>query len=272
VERAEPNLIQNLEANVHQLQREVDELRSEKEHYVQELVLKNKLIVDLNKIITDQETFVYMISHDLKGSFANMLSLLSLSDISEGQVEVCEILPIFRRAVQRVNQSIEEISQVASLEDSSLVLEDLDLQEVLNEVLDQLRLENSFSRERVIIKLDIQKVFSLKKYLKSIFFNLINNAIKYQSPERDLIIEVKSFVENQNVILSVEDNGIGIKEEHFPHLFTKFNRLAQGNVKGLGLGLYLVQQMVKNLEGEIKVESEFGNGSKFQITLKNALQ
>ncbi|MBQ2163089.1 MAG: ATP-binding protein, partial [Muribaculaceae bacterium] len=108
-------------------------------------------------------------------------------------------------------------------------------------------------------------------HFTNVIFNLLDNAIKYR--REDVAPQLKVTTSNpddNHVIITVEDNGIGIKREDLKKIFEKFYRVSTGNrhdVKGFGLGLAYVHKMITLFGGTIKAESEMGKGSKFIITL-----
>jgi signal transduction histidine kinase len=124
----------------------------------------------------------------------------------------------------------------------------------------------------VLIKTDFQ-VYQLlfsKKNFRSILFNLISNALKFRSPERDCIIDIWTRLEEPYVKLTVKDNGVGIHERHHEQLFSMFKRF-HDHVDGTGIGLYMVKRMVENAGGKIEVESKEGVGTEFDLFLKAAV-
>jgi two-component system phosphate regulon sensor histidine kinase PhoR len=97
----------------------------------------------------------------------------------------------------------------------------------------------------------------------------MDNAVKYRS-ERDLVLTVHTWNEKDNIMISIQDNGIGIKKDNLKRVFERFYRVPTGNVhdvKGFGLGLAYVQKIVQNHNGTIRAESEVNMGTKFIISL-----
>ena len=98
----------------------------------------------------------------------------------------------------------------------------------------------------------------------------MDNAVKYKKEGEPLVLEVHTWNADGRLMLSVKDNGIGIKKENLKKVFDKFYRVHTGNVhnvKGFGLGLAYVKKIVDLHKGEIKVESVYGKGTKFTISL-----
>ena len=113
-------------------------------------------------------------------------------------------------------------------------------------------------------------VFVDEMHFTNVIFNLMDNAVKYKAPDRDLQLFVSTYNESGRMVIAIEDNGIGIKRDDLKKIFDKFYRVHTGNrhdVKGFGLGLAYVHNVVKALGGTIHAESELGKGTKFIISL-----
>ena len=106
-----------------------------------------------------------------------------------------------------------------------------------------------------------------KKNFRSILYNLISNAIKFQSPDLPCIINIKTRLEEPYVLLSVKDNGLGMNERQQEQLFTMFKRF-HDHVEGTGVGLFMVNRIVENAGGKIEVESQEGSGTEFKVYFK----
>ena len=114
-------------------------------------------------------------------------------------------------------------------------------------------------------------VFVDEMHFTNVIFNLMDNAVKYKAENRDLHLVVTTRNESDSkLVISIADNGIGIKREDLKKIFEKFYRVHTGNrhdVKGFGLGLAYVHNVIKALGGSIHAESEYGKGTTFVITL-----
>jgi signal transduction histidine kinase len=107
------------------------------------------------------------------------------------------------------------------------------------------------------------RVFS-EKNLRSILYNLLSNALKYHHPDRSPQIRITCAAEGDELVLTVQDNGLGVKELQLKHLFQLFQRL-HTHVEGSGLGLYMVKKIVENAGGTIDVQSQVDVGTTFTI-------
>ena len=113
-------------------------------------------------------------------------------------------------------------------------------------------------------------IFVDEMHFTNVIFNLMDNAVKYKNPETDLHLLVTTENKDGKVVVTIADNGIGIKKEDLKKIFEKFYRVHTGNrhdVKGFGLGLAYVKNVITNLDGSIYAESDYGIGTKFIITL-----
>ena len=108
-------------------------------------------------------------------------------------------------------------------------------------------------------------------HFTNVIFNLLDNAVKYRREDEPLRLTVSTAdVGGDKLEIRISDNGIGIKREDLKKIFEKFYRVSTGNrhdVKGFGLGLAYVHKMVRELNGTIRAESDFGHGTTFIINL-----
>jgi signal transduction histidine kinase len=113
----------------------------------------------------------------------------------------------------------------------------------------------------------VEQIEYARKNLRSILYNLVANAIKYRSPERPPRIVIQTRQLPHYVLLTVEDNGLGIASHQQHKLFTMFQRL-HTHVEGTGIGLYIIKRIIENNGGRIEVDSEEGKGTTFHVFFK----
>ena len=131
-------------------------------------------------------------------------------------------------------------------------------------------MEHTGGRINTLVEAENSKIYVDEIHFSNVIHNLMDNAVKYKKEEGPLILEVHTWNADGKLMLSIQDNGIGIKKENLKKVFEKFYRVHTGNVhnvKGFGLGLAYVKKIVDLHKGEIKVESTYGKGTKFTIAL-----
>ncbi|RDV14575.1 PAS domain-containing sensor histidine kinase [Pontibacter diazotrophicus] len=233
---------------------------------------KNK---ELQKINHDLDNFVYTASHDLRSPIANIEALTKLlkEELTESDclsTETDEILQRVLTSISRFKSTIEDLTVVSRLQNDvseGLTDEIINIKEVYEDIIADLGYPTELNVCFIQTDFKVYQLRFSKKNLRSILYNLISNAIKFQSPERDCIIKIHTQLEEPYVVLSVEDNGVGIDELHHEHLFTMFKRFHE-HVEGTGIGLFMVKRIVENAGGKIEVESKKGIGTEFKIYFK----
>lgn len=226
---------------------------------------------DLYKRNKELEQFGYIVSHNLRSPVANILGIANLLEIDKDDPETVKICTKdLKTSITRLDSVIKDLSKILSMTDGSKILdiENIDVTELLGNVITDLNGAIKNSEANIQIPHQACLLFSHKAYLYSIFFNLINNSIKYRSDCKP-IITVTITVEGELVIMKFSDNGIGIDLiKHANDLFKPYKRF-NNTLEGKGLGLFLVKNHVEVLNGTITIESAPGKGSTFIITLPN---
>ena len=133
-----------------------------------------------------------------------------------------------------------------------------------------LRVEHTGGKIYTEIEAIDSAIYVDEVHFQNVINNLLDNAVKYRKPDQPIDIYLKTWNDDQHLYLSIRDTGIGIKKENLKKVFDKFYRVHTGNVhdvKGFGLGLAYVKKIVDLHQGEIKVDSEYGKGTKVTIKL-----
>jgi len=235
-----------------------------------EITQRVKVLRELEKVITDHEILLDTISHDIKTPLTSLvLAFKVIKNIPAENVEdIQNLLQIQEQSVLKMQSLIQELTDTREQEHKYKSEEELlDFKSIIEDV--RLTLNDNIIEAHAAVKSEIhvpEITFSRHK-LRSIIYNLVSNAIKYKSPHRTPEILIKTERENNSVVISVKDNGIGIEKTEQEAVFSKYFRI-KGDVEGSGIGLYLVQQHVKYAGGKIILESEPGKGSTFKVYLK----
>ena len=171
--------------------------------------------------------------------------------------------------VKQLERLIGELLDVSRIQAGRLeyVQEPVDLEALLSEVVEAM--QQMSKTHAIVVRGAAPHMLIGDKYrLEQVFVNLISNAIKYSPSARTVEIDVSASTET--VTISVHDHGIGIPQEQHEKIFERFYRasdLSQRAVPGLGLGLYIVAEILRHHGGTVRIESDIGHGSTFHVTL-----
>ncbi len=232
---------------------------------------RNRFIEELQSRNQSLSQFSQVVSHQLRSPVANILGLTSLFELPGVDEETkAEVVGKLGTAANNLDFIIKDLNKVLALrEPFGLEGENLLFEEVFARVLQELK--GPLKEKKVEIRYDFKDaplVFAVKPYLNDILKNLLSNSIKFRSADTPAVVEVYSKAEENWVVLTVKDNGIGFDfEKHKMNVFGLYKRFHVDR-GGRGLGLYLVKTQVEALGGKIKVESKPGEGSIFEVFLK----
>ncbi len=215
------------------------------------------------------DNFVYKVSHDLRAPLSSVLGLVNLASL-KGNTDNLE--DYIQRIGQKVKQLDHFISDVLSHSKNlklELKVEKINLQELIDKTfadLNYLKGANEIVRE---ITIDGKEFYSDPWRMGEIFRNLISNAIKYRDfTKTDSHIRISIKMASDRATILFEDNGIGISKVNLNKIFDMFYRASEQS-DGSGLGLYIVKNAVDKLGGILKVTSEIGKGTSFELKLPN---
>jgi PAS domain S-box-containing protein len=225
-----------------------------------------EVIIQRNKNL---EQFSYIISHNLRLPVANILGLTSLlkEDIndSESMDYINNSILISANKLDEVIKDLNDILQVRN--NVTEIKELVNLTNLASDI--YLSIDTLIKKENTRITWDFSEapeITTIKSYLYSIFYNLISNSLKYRQIHVPLLIEIKSQLINNKIILLFKDNGIGIdltKQSNM--VFGLYKRFHTDHAEGKGIGLFMVKTQVETIGGSISVKSEVNKGTEFRI-------
>jgi PAS domain S-box-containing protein len=236
----------------------------------EEIEHKNNQLLRINN---DLDNFIYTASHDLKAPISNIeglvnaLNSLLQKDKPEG---IPKLIQMIYTSIEKFKNTIKDLTEVAKVQnDLEEDLSHITIKEIVDEVKINIKQDIVFANAVFIEDFSsAPSIYFSRKNLRSILYNLISNAIKYRSPERDPVVEIKtSRPDSSTLLLSIKDNGLGIKKEDHAKIFTMFKRLHL-HVEGTGIGMSIVKKIVDNNGGRIELESKENEGTWFKIYLR----
>lgn len=226
----------------------------------------------LNNIKND---FVNNMTHELKTPISSIsLASQMLQDPGVGKTPetLKHISNVIRDETKRLSFMVEKVLQMAIFEKekSLLKVREVHINGLINEITNNFSLKVTNKGGKITTKTNAQQDLALvdEVHFTNVIFNLMDNALKYS--DKDLLLTVETWNEKDKLMISIEDNGIGIHKDDQKRIFEKFYRVSTGNlhnVKGFGLGLAYVKKIINEHGGSIKVESELNIGTKFTITI-----
>lgn len=272
VKEQQPKEIPNTEFQLDEVD-SIDRLEEEIKKLAQE---RNKELEQTRNLDSYRKEFLGNVSHELKTPIFNIqgyVSTLIDGGINDPSINV-EYLKRADKSVDRMIQIIDDLETISQLEVGTLELdpEVYDIAQQIKDIIDALE----FQASRQNIKLQLAKKYDKailvkadKFRIRQVLVNLITNSIKYGKENGKTTISLNLF--DEQVIVEVKDNGIGIDEKHLPRLFERFYRVDKGRSReqgGTGLGLAIVKHIIEGHGETIDVISKVNEGTTISFTLK----
>jgi len=227
----------------------------------------------LSNLKTD---FINNMTHELKTPLSTITvagKTLEMPQIRSNDAKILETAKLIGKQSVHLNQLINMILEISMWERTQFQLDKktVEIEEIMNDVVDSFK-SGGGNNATIIKKYNFSgaKVDLDVVYFTTLLNNLLSNAVKYS--DKDPVIDIEGFTEENSICIKVSDNGIGINRVDQKHIFDKFYRASTGNIhkfKGLGLGLYYVKKIAEAHGGDVSVSSKPGKGSTFTVTLPN---
>jgi signal transduction histidine kinase len=231
----------------------------------QQLYIK---ISELEKTNDELNRFVYSTSHDLRSPLASIMGIVNLAKMEDSVQDPNNYLSMIETCVNRMDVFILKIIEYYKSIRVDEQYELVDFKQILQESIELCRMQNTKIQFELVVEQPVQFKGDVFR-ISVIANNLISNAVKYQKPnEPTPMVKLNVWVDEQKAIIKIEDNGIGILDQHLNNIFKMFFR-SSNNVTGLGIGLYIVKEALTRIGGEISVHSVYGEGTTFELVIPN---
>ncbi len=266
----------DLEPSVNAIGIVVIDLTEKKKH--EEALIKNQeelegKINELNRINSNLEEFIHVISHDLKEPLRKIVMHSSKIDGAYLTEIDARSMDIIKLSVLRLNSLVDDLVQYSSHTAQEEHTE-INLTAVISEVIEDL--EVIITEKKADIKMgELPVIKASRVQMRQLFSNLISNAIKYCKADKPPLIQIykadnlDAEIPNQNskfVKIQIKDNGIGMESSHLLKIFTIFQRLhGRNEYSGNGIGLAICKKIMQNHSGNITVESTLNEGTVFNL-------
>ncbi|WP_282068046.1 sensor histidine kinase [Olleya namhaensis] len=226
-------------------------------------------------VITDQnnklKSFAHIVSHNLKQHAGNFESILKFHEEADSDAEKQEMVRHLRTVSKSLSKTLNSLSQIVTLQSKESIRDkNIKIGKEVNAVIEELTF--IISESSTIIYNNVRSncnVYFSASYLHSILQNLITNAIKYKHPDRNPVITIDSDCIDDDLELTISDNGKGIDLEKFGKDIFGLYKTFHHNEDAEGVGLYLVKNQVEAFGGTISIDSKIDVGTTFKIRIPN---
>lgn len=253
---------------------------------------------DLRRANQEIQRFAYIVTHDLRAPLVNIMGFLSEFDTSlkpvtryvladgeslpedvirEARLAVEEDIPeaigFIRSSTRKMDQLINAILKISRDGQRKLQPEKVDIETLLSSLSETVRHQINANGGEIEVDTPKLTIVTDRISLDQILGNLFDNAVKYQMPGRPLRLTARAYPAGRGAIcIEVADNGRGIGEQDLERVFELFRRAGSQDQPGEGIGLAHVRSLIRNLGGDIKVESKLGEGSTFVLLMPSDLR
>lgn len=225
----------------------------------------------LRKVNKDLDSFLYSTSHDLRAPITSILGITYLGKVELTEEKGRNYMELIEQRAEKLNIILTDILRLSKTKKLEIKMQTLRFSDLVKEVISDVEFSKGTSSIRLDFDRDADNMFYCDyNQISIVLSNLITNAVKYHRlNQEDPYIRIGMKRVSGNVVITMEDNGQGIPMHSLNKIFDMFFRASQ-ETDGTGLGLYIVKEALAKVKGKIEVESEFGKGTTFTITLENA--
>lgn len=224
---------------------------------------------ELEKTNNELSRFIYSASHDLRSPLMSVLGILNLAKMEQSITDPNGYLPMIESSILRLDDFLQKIIEYYKNARLDPDYEEIDFNALISDCKELAKRHN----DQINFQIDVEQESSFFGdifRITIILNNLISNAIKYQKPDTaDPLVSIQVKSNAQSAAISIEDNGIGILNEHLNNIFKLFFRTKSSHKTGTGIGLYIVKEALTRIGGTIQVSSVYGKGTTFVINIPN---
>lgn len=231
-----------------------------------------KAMRELEKLNSQYQTLKYTLAHDIRQPISTITLIadgLLMAHQKNNSIQFEKWIKTLKESSKSLDSMVEDFTS-ARVEEKGKPSEEvaLNIEEICEDILTALKMDIREKNIKVTTDLKVSEINFPKNSLRSVFYNLIKNAVKFSDPKKKSEIKIATEAVEGFVILCVRDNGLGIPLEYQRLVFEKSSRLSK-NIPGTGMGLYVVKKMIEDNKGRIKLESKEEEGTTFKVFFKS---
>lgn len=236
------------------------------EGIVTDITQNKKQVVELQRLNAELDSFIYHASHDLRSPLSSLLGLINLSDLDHEGLNSKVYNAMMRERINYLDELLKDLATITYNNKTGVEIEEVDFENTIDDILNEYIPKYSTVQVEKNIN-NISSFQSDEKRIHIVLKNLISNAFKYHNPDNpNPYVRILIDQSEDKVMIKIEDNGLGIGDDHLMQIFGMFYR-ASADANGTGLGLYITKLILNKLSGEIKVRSKIGRGTQFLLEL-----
>jgi signal transduction histidine kinase len=235
------------------------------------------IVLRQRKVTEIKNDFINNMTHEFKTPISTIslaAQMLNDDSVTKSPAMFKHISGVINDETKRLRFQVEKVLQMSMFErhSNSMKYKNMDIDELINGVVTTFRLRVGNIGGTLETNFETTDPFAMadEMHFTNVIFNLMDNAVKYKRDDVPLHLKVHTWNAPGKLMISIADNGIGIKKDDLKKVFEKFYRVHTGNrhdVKGFGLGLAYVKKVIMNHKGTIRVESDPSSGTEFIISL-----
>lgn len=235
------------------------------------------LIVRQKRDTEMKNDFINNMTHEFKtpiSSISLAAQMLGDKTITKSESLIDNLSNVIVNETKRLRFQVEKVLQMSLYERNNIRFneKEIDANAIIDDVVNTFQLKVKQNGGELTAHLDAEDaaIYVDEMHFTNVIFNLMDNAVKYRREDVPLQLSVTTATQDKSLVITVQDNGIGIRHDDLRRIFDRFYRVHTGNkhdVKGFGLGLAYVKTMIDLMHGTIKAESDLKRGTKFIITL-----
>ncbi|MBL3655795.1 ATP-binding response regulator [Fulvivirga sediminis] len=262
------NSLFRLPVSIKNILKKYENIRQKKE-YQKSLVRQNE---HLKKINSELDNLVYSVSHKLRGPLATIGGIINVAQHeveeanSKGDLEL--YFNLIKDRLSLMDRTIKQILEYSRNSRTEIEIEEVSISQLVGEVWTSISYLPLWNRVKLEMNIDPELSWRGDKHrFMVIINNLLVNAVKFADHKKAMNrVKIEALEDESRLKVFIEDNGIGIPEENISKIYDMFYRASEQG-EGAGLGLYVVKEAVKKLEGSIKIQSEYRDGTKVTLNL-----
>lgn len=233
----------------------------------------NKTLTVVNEQNSKLQNFAYIVSHNLRSHSSNIYLLTKLFKEEPDSEEKGKYFELLQLATQNLMETVSNLDEIVSINSQfKLLKSDLNLRTVINSVLNTMTTTTERLQAEIILSIPEKfEIYANPAYFESIFLNLISNSLKYSDPNRKPIIQISAEETEDQFVIHVKDNGLGIDLNRFGGKIFGMYKIFHRHPDARGLGLFIVKNQLEAMGGSITVDSKVGEGTAFTTSFPKKL-